>query len=69
MAILEDSSDLDSKLFPAYIALVKADSVTLPIELADLLFAFAVRANGAIGPKPGFNKSVGGFFIVKTGIR
>ncbi|SPF40520.1 hypothetical protein SBDP1_300028 [Syntrophobacter sp. SbD1] len=68
MAIFEDGPDLDSKRFPAYIALVQPWPVTLALEFADLLLASAMRANRAVWPKLGFDKSIGGFFIVKTGI-
>ncbi|SPF35502.1 hypothetical protein SBDP1_1350001 [Syntrophobacter sp. SbD1] len=68
MTIFEDGPNLDSERLPAYIALVQAWPVALALQFADLLFAFAVRANGAIRPKLRFNKSVGGFFIVEAGI-
>jgi len=69
MAVFEDSSDLDCELFPADIAFVQSDSIALALEPADSLFTLAMRANGAIGPKPGFDIGVCGFFIVKTWIR
>jgi hypothetical protein len=68
MAILEDGSDLDGKRLSAYIALVESRPIALALQLAYLLFAFAVGANGAIWPELFFDESVGGFFIVKTGI-
>ena len=68
MAIFEDSSDLDGKRLSAYIALIESRPVALALQLADFIFAFAVRANGSIRPKLRFDESVGGFFIVETGI-
>ena len=49
MAVLKDSSHLDSKRFSAYIALVKADPGAFAVHLADALPASAMMADRPSG--------------------
>jgi hypothetical protein len=65
MAIFKDGSNLDGKLFAADIAFIEANPSSLAAHFADSLFAPTMRANRAIGPYPGLNKGIGGFFILK----
>lgn len=66
MTILKDGADLDGKGFAANIALIGSNPGALAVHFAGALFASTMRANWAIGPYPGLNKDVGGFFIVKV---
>jgi hypothetical protein len=65
MAILEHSSDSDGERLLTRIALVKADPGSFAVQLSDLLFAAAMRANGTVRPKQRLDKSECGFFTVK----
>jgi hypothetical protein len=69
VAVFKDSSDLDSELLSAYVALVEALTVALPVQLPDALGSAAMRAYRAFGPELRFNVRVRGLFVVETWVR
>jgi hypothetical protein len=65
MTILKDSSHLDSKRFPAHIALIGADTSAFPVHFADSFIGATMRAYRTFGPEQLFNVRVRGLLIMK----
>src|SRR5271157_4852240 len=66
MAVLENSTDLDRKLFAAGVAFVEANAIALALERAGLIKHAAVRTYAPVGPKPRLHESISVGFVVEV---